>query len=676
MIFRRSVFVQVFFLFVTFSCSPSGGRAAADGGNDGGRDYGDSGNTVDADVDGDSGVPGELGPGIYAVQGADAHGAYAGTAEIREDGRVICLQEWTDFTFEGLRVARAFEGRVASWNPVRMETVLKTAQFIRSWQGNTRPEGVNPPVTCSASFVETGPAAWSGSWECEGRADAAFTETWTWQGPSGSEPIWENRRRMIPAHDPVPASRKNELFSLYASFHALDAVAPYTGRSDFQEAMHYWVHDPTDLEYYRQDTSRVRVIQGIVDPIALREARQRRDAFSTDIHQKQAIFEAEAPVYFINELGMMVDWNENAQTFVDSGDSMLWTGLYAASQAMRYLVTGDAAAFANMLRSIDGQMLCHDITGVPGDFARTVRVHAGIPAGDWMQGQGAYAGIDYLRGANNDMLKGYFVGFLWAGIAMKRAGGEQTRINRMIAILNDLKNNFYEITEGSINKLYTVMLLYFLMDCDGMPVWNANYTQCLRLENDYETLFQANRPWLVDQGNGAMWEYGTSDWSGNHLGIQTMLGLYVMSTIFDGELTGELRDGLREACERVRYVNQGLYQMVCGALGSFETPPPEIEASLWFMQQYTAPKASITVDRRIDPDFSLSPFPNLPWKNDWTTTDRTQSLRAYPLFEMTMDSIMFKANPFTYRSFESGIRAGGIDYLFMYWFGRWAGVIQ
>lgn len=80
----------------------------------------------------------------------------------------------------------------------------------------------------------------------------------------------------------------------------------------------------------------------------------------------------------------------------------------------------------------------------------------------------------------------------------------------------------------------------------------------------------------------------------------------------------------------------------------------------------------------IFPSLACSRGPN--WTNPFRFAPLAQSLGAYPLFEMAMDSIMFKTNPFTYRSSESGVRAGDIDYLFMYSFHvlvrPLAGVIQ
>lgn len=61
-----------------------------------------------------------------------------------------------------------------------------------------------------------------------------------------------------------------------------------------------------------------------------------------------------------------------------SDNSGFWTATYAASQAYRYRVTEDPEALENLKRVLRGMVELHDITGVPGLFARSY-VHLGLP---------------------------------------------------------------------------------------------------------------------------------------------------------------------------------------------------------------------------------------------------------------------------------------------------------
>lgn len=79
------------------------------------------------------------------------------------------------------------------------------------------------------------------------------------------------------------------------------------------------------------------------------------------------------------------------------------------------------------------------------------------------------------------------------------------------------------------------------------------------------------------------------------------------------------------------------------------------------------------VDHGVSPKFSLSPYPSLPWKNDWMSGNRAQSLRTYPLFEDAMDVYRFRTE-MLYRG-DATLRFGSPEYLVAYWFGRKSGLI-
>ncbi len=433
--------------------------------------------------------------------------------------------------------------------------------------------------------------------------------------------------------------------------------------------MHYWIVDPIDYEYYQAHPDHVRVIQKVVDPISLRESLQRALAYSTDLHQKQAIYEAEAQQYYIDTLGMFADYDPNntEHPYRASGDGMLWTGVYVATQAIRYMVTGSQEAFDNMLKSLDGQILCWNIMPDPGQFARTIRVHEDIsPGSNWIQGQGPYAAYDYLPGANNDMLKGYLVGFLWAYLALSQAGGHQNHIDTMKTIMLDLVENFDVAKDHRINECYINMMLALMED---------DLTKKYRYMVKYQGLWQVVQSWISD-GNGARYEYGISDWSGTHLNLQSLLGLWLLTDrLGESDMHSDVVHGITSTLDNMRHTRIGLFQLVMSTLGDFSQTPPELDESLWRLQEFPAPKMSLMdVDWRLDPHFCMSPWPNLPWKGDWTENDRTQSIRAYPLFEQTPSGFVFKDAAFRYKGHE-GHMVGGIDYLFAYWFARYFGKI-
>ncbi|MGC4120118.1 MAG: hypothetical protein QM765_37160 [Myxococcales bacterium] len=439
------------------------------------------------------------------------------------------------------------------------------------------------------------------------------------------------------------------------------------GRADFQEAMHYFVRDYTDLDFYRAHPDTLRVIQRLVDPIALAEARLRNRALRQTLAEKAAIFDAEMPAKFLNSAGMLTanDLTVAGAQEQPSGDSMLWTGVYAASQAMRYEATKDPAALQNMLTALRGQFMCWDIAGGSGNFARTIRVHVpGSTDPSWVQGTGAYAGYDWLQGANNDMLKGYFVSFPWAYLTLFNLSGYDTEKQKMVTILEDLVANFSVCNDDGGNELLADGLLFWMTDKSDYP-----------LLIKFEQLFAKERGWIVDQGDGALWEYGTSDWSGNHLIVQSLLTLYLVCDEINNH-TSDMKRAHRIALENMRDTRLGLYQLVTATVGEFSgVVQPELEEALLVMQEMAAPKVFEEIDWRVNPSFSMSPFPSLPWKNDWMNGGRLQGLRAYPLYEMPRDVFAWKDGPFRFRA---GLNppSPGTDFLFAYWFARKFGVVD
>ena len=94
---------------------------------------------------------------------------------------------------------------------------------------------------------------------------------------------------------------------------------------------------------------------------------------------------------------------------------------------------------------------------------------------------------------------------------------------------------------------------------------------------------------------------------------------------------------------------------------------------LWRLREMPFPKPIVNVDHRINPAFCMSPYPSLPWKNDWTTTDRTQALRSVPLFEEALDIFRFRTE--TQYDGVTPAKPPAPEYLMAYWFGRKHGLI-
>jgi hypothetical protein len=631
----------------------------------------------------------EIASGIYRVTGIDSRwGTYSGQVEIRASDEagihdIIHIQQWDDARFEGDSIALAWEGVLdLSGSEPTVEVSLERVGFVTEYgdlMRNPDPTA-NAPVLYSSELVKVDEATFEVSFRpAPGDQEWTFDETWIWDGLSGPTPIWVNERVSLQGHDPVPEQLKERLFRLFKSYHEMPEVQPYVERPEFQEAMHYWIFDPTDYDFYRSQPDVLRVVQKIVDPISLVETRLRARAYRHSLAEKQAVFDEQVPVYFLNDPGMITGFDPTLPEDIrqtSDRDSMLWTGSYVASQAMRYLVTGETEALETMTHALEGQILCYEIVPTPGEFARTLRTHIEGADDEWIQGEGEYSEIDWLPGGNNDMLKGFYSGFLWAHLALEKAGGYGDLQARMVDVLQGLLD---------YNPLLQVQALSDVTDIyDRMVFLLLSHTLEPDLSKylEYAAYYKVVAPWLTATGNGSVYWYGIADWSGIHLGIQTLLALVMgAETASDPLLILEYhaltyRDAMATALDRLRHTRIGLAQLVYGTLGSFSEPPPELEDALWVLREMPAPKERYEIDYSINPAFCLSPFPEEPWKLDWLQTDRFQSLSVYPLFEKGPRNYRWKVPPGSFDGTATGDWEPGVDYLFAYWLGRYFGVIR
>ena len=622
--------------------------------------------------------------GIYSLVGNDnLYGNYTGKVEIRsnESGemKTIHLIEYDNAEFEGLKIAQVWIGEIDK-TTLKATVTLYQKSFIANYNELTRNIDSPYKTLCTSNITRENNVL-TADFTCENAESFNFNEIWTRISDNGNKEIWKNERIEIESHEEISQTDKDRRFQLYSSFHELEDVQPYVNRDDFKRAMHFYIYDPTDLKYYRENSSKLRVIQKTIDDISLKETKQRRDAYYMTLSQKQVVYDAEMQDYFLNEEGMYSNYNVNNNTYLPSGDGMLWTGVYLASEAMRYIKTNSTDALQNMIKSLRGQIKCFYITGSDSTFARSIRPHeesaincSGNPEEDntkWCKGSGVYANTDYLMTGNNDMFKGYVVAFPWAYLALKKAGNNDDLINDMKEVMKRLVENNDVANDHKINEFISYLMLYMIED---------SFLKKQEYKARYESVWEAFvDPWLVDQGNGARYDYGTADWSGTHLNIQTLISAYIIfNEINDESKKHAIKVGFKNALENMRFTNQGLFQLASSTLGEFSTIPEEQFYSIWYLKSYIAPKKNISFDWRINPEFSMSPYPNLPWKNDWTSPNenRTNSLRMYPNFQLNIDDYMFKSTPFGYRGWASNAKQGNADYLFAYWFARYFNVID
>ncbi len=653
--------------------------------------------------------------GIYSFSGNDYAGTYTGKAEVRwQNGhyKLVKLKDYTD------HISSAIEGTVELYSDgsIMMTYDLDVVGYIKHADGFIREADFNKntPIRIIETLIPKDSAnEYSGEYSAYYQGKYyKFYESWHKIGKLQIQPLWTNQRIDLPTTDNPSASSLGFITTVLpnysqAEFHALPQIAPYTQRQEFKNSIHYWVFDPTDYNYYQQNPNRLRVIQKIIDPISIAEAKLRNSAYRYNLKAKAAFFDEQVSKLQINELGFVSQWDEWEKRYRHDGDALIWTGVYVSAMAKKYLVTRDPSALNKMLKSLNAVINAIDIVRTnPNDkladtFARTIMLDRGRANNnpEWRRGRMQYSefsAVEYKRGGNNDMSRGIVIAAYWSTKALrtlsspeyaditKRYGDIRTRmIEALIALRYKHKSLF--VTNCGFSRVYQVrkwprsmqlnlVLYYMLRDKPNYQYileWNKDIRECYRRLK----IYSKKTEWNLTNIAGVV-----SDWSGNHLKIWSFYLNYLSFVDTAGEQSEEANDYrkfLEDADEHMLTHRMGLFKLISGTLRNKPNRPFWIEQALWRLREIPTIRGKYEIDWTINPKHTASPYPEMIWKyRRAKAADRVQSLRAYPLFESAASSYYWKENPFNLH--KGPIRTGlsGIDFLIAYWFGRYHGVIN
>ena len=202
---------------------------------------------------------------------------------------------------------------------------------------------------------------------------------------------------------------------------------------------------------------------------------------------------------------------------------------------------------------------------------------------------------------------------------------------------------------------------------------NGNVTDTLHAVSSFTVL----RP-AVEQAYFQLREMPTADWSGTHLGFVQFVGLSLLSDRAPLPATDtktSLAKGVGTMRDEFQVFRMGLWSVLF-AKQAVNPSPIDADDARWRLREIAAPKTPLDVDHRVGTGFVMSPYPSAPWKNDWTTNDRTSSLHGYPDFEMALDVYAWREGLFDYARDTSARMSPGADYLHAYWLGRFLGLFD
>ncbi len=610
---------------------------------------------------------------VWSIEGSDVRGHYTGQLELVPDGNAYAFSRIVDYdTVEvegGRKLSWAWQGRAVAvpGGGYALTAELQKADFVRSRGELLRTDADRIPARVVGQFQPAG-RQMRGGFTLDQRGETAISETWSNPTAGGSRPIFALEISETPTHNAIPSSSRDSLFRSYASFHRLPAVQPFANRPEFRNPIHTAMTDRTDHAFYQANPQRLRVVNKVIDPISLQETLARADAYKWTLAGKADYFDEALAVRGIDpDTGLVFEFVENNGVGAPSHDAALWTGAYMASQYLRHQVTGNPEALANIARSAQGLTTLIEITGNPSTFARTLR-KAGTtpPVAPWMAGTGRFAGLEWKSGGNNDMFKGVMLGLTVAQAALcDRPTGYADLCGRIKDDAVQIVLKLDQAQGNSYNRL--------------AALWLAAYST-----REPVLLTGARKEWnrqstLLSLGSNTFFSNGTADWSGTHLAaVQYLLfNLLTDRQPLPGvDTRAVLRRGVENIYRNFSRVPMGLWSVAFARLGTLPHADAAQDA-LWRLREIPAPKTSLDIDHRIAADYVMSPFPSLPWKNDWSVNDRTQSLRMYPLFESSAHTVYaWKHSPLEYRAKSTSLEYPGADYLFGYWLARYLGIVS
>jgi hypothetical protein len=298
------------------------------------------------------------------------------------------------------------------------------------------------------------------------------------------------------------------------------------------------------------------------------------EAFDPVLHQKAADFQDWIEDWHTGDLGLaqrglgglsaQLQFTDDTYTEIDClhalGDSMIWTGMYLGSQALRYAVTQDPDAKAETIRVVEYMHNNMEMTQTPGYIARYADLdehpfncHYSDGHGWKVHGTGDWDGYYWVHETSRDQYSGYWWGMT---LAYQHIDDPDTRdIIRqdLAAVVQMLVDNDWNITDengeytgngaawiGPVIRLSWLVQAAFVIDTPyywdlletqyqavkpflGVDTWSGYnrylefygnnlrhlaYQSIFRLWPDqtqlghlYEVWMQRNRPWVKEIHN-------------------------------------------------------------------------------------------------------------------------------------------------------------------------------
>lgn len=639
-----------------------------------------------------------ISPGIFQIQGTHTQrGSYSGKLEIRSGNdnnfEVTRIITYDHFQFENLTIQEVWTGTalIDANGELIVSYTLDQADFMsRLGTLKRTPDEFKNPWVVTSRFNSKSSILTS---TFQDKYHETYSESLIAKNPLTETPLWENQRTNLDASgNKIPTLLRPILALTEArtGFSNDPYVKSFSDRPEFKEARPYIVFDPTDFDFYRAHRNVLRVDNKVLDPISLTESLGRHDAYAFTNDEKAEYYEKNLHAYHMpDSTGILAipqfDAQGKLQTYQGYFSAGLWSGMYAGSQAMRYLVTQEPQALVNFKQVLHGLFMTMDITGDPHRFARAIApLNQSQLSQGWVQGQGQYSQFMFKPEGNNDMVKGLGHVLAWALRVIPESDTDTW------ALMKDMANRLLKIdvvNKKIQNKPTAVGLAAILNHSD-------------ELEGQYRGLYRDLRVKLSGYSiNANFYIRGNTDWSGINLGTVGMVTeILIAEKIGANHITHQLRERLMDAwvtltdARRV-FISLAAYTFAYqkGVRGSNfkklknhdQNWQEDMDHAPWGLREVPMPRPRVDadIDHSLNPNWCISPIPNTFWKAFQSPPPPVsyfyQGLYDYPVFEMTSytSDFLWKDGAFNYKGSASATtESSGADFLFAYWMMRYAGL--
>jgi hypothetical protein len=545
--------------------------------------------------------------------------------------------------------------------------------------------------------TQTGPISFSVSGE------GTYAETWNRIGDAPQEPLWKDERKIVDATGEKPSWIVKVALWLGVSqaiewYRSQPQIQPYVTRDEFLSRQQLYTFDSTDSEFYAHHPNTLRIANHTINPLSLAEAAMRRNAFAPKLFEKAEFFRKETLQYSLNSAGVLEFFERGPQGEkvgrTGDYDAALWTAMMGYAELLRYQATQNRDSLQVFRKILDGVLTLVEIPGNKKEFARAL---ATSPQGEdlgegWHRGTGKNSQLQWRSGGNNDMIKGLYLTLILAHqvVAPEEQELRKRILNASKSILSTKAAHYNDDNEALAHGLIALWSDDSNEKSFALERFSKNYLNLTSVLGSHFTTFYYG---------------GVADWSGIHLSMisslcQVLLAKELQATFSDSDDQRELSDVLRygkrdllRAHEVYRPVHRDaltLFTYIFAAdLTDREKLRSEAIEALRSLREMPAPRfvGKGTVDLTLNPGWSYSAWPRVPWKAikgirkiesslDFKLFE--QGAYAYPIYETLAwsSNYIWKDSPFATK-FSSDPRKEpfSADYLLAYWASRASGLI-